>query len=91
MLDPNRVLLDGVLKRTFFYYLTIVNSRGEEKEITYKMSKKEFLKQLGALSIRVILVDNYPSRDNWELGILYICKNGKAVYYKEKEGRALEF
>lgn len=91
MLDPNRVLLSETLKRTFYYYLTIVNNRGEERELIYKKNKKDFLRQLGELSIRVVRVENYPVKDDWELGVLYVSKNGRAVYYKEKEGKLIDF
>ncbi len=91
MLDPNRVLLSETLKRTFNYYLTIINNRGEEKEFIYKKNKKAFLRELGNLSIRVILVEDYPSREDWQTGIFYLSKSGKSLYYKEKEGKQIEF
>lgn len=91
MLDANRVLLQETLKRTFYYYVTAINSRGEEKETYYKLNKRDFLKQLGSLSIRVILVDDYPSKENWKTGVFYLAKSGRALYYREKEGKMLEF
>lgn len=86
MMNPNLVLLDGTLKRTFYFYLTTVNSRGEEKETIYKKKKKDFLNEVQNCTARVVLVDTYPKREEWELGIMYLLKSGKGIYYKDKEG-----
>lgn len=84
-MGADRVLLEATLKRSFYYYLTTVNSLGEEQESICKVKKKEFLNRLGDLNIHVILVEKYPPQQ-WKLGILYVAKDGKAVYYKEKLG-----
>ena len=90
MLDPNRLLLSEILKRNFNYIITIVKANGEEKQSIIRAKKKDFLKQLGDLKIRVVLVDNYPSRDEWEIGILYLARSGETVYYKEREEKNFE-
>lgn len=90
MLSPNRLLLNEILKRTFNFFITIVNARGEEREIFLKKKKKDFLKRLGTIDIRVVLVDNFPSRDNWEFGVFYLTRNGLSLYYKEFESKSIE-
>lgn len=87
MLNPNKVLLEQILKRNFFFYLTVVNKDGEEKEKIYKKSRKDFLKEIENLNIRVIIVENYPNREDWKAGVFYLVKSGKAIYYKEIEDK----
>lgn len=91
MIDANRLLLNEILKRNFNYIITIVNNKGEEEQLILKKKKREFLKQLGDLNVHVVLVDNYPRRDDWEFGVFYLTKNGECLFYKEKEGKQLEF
>lgn len=90
MLDPNRLLLNEILKRNFNYIITIIKANGEEKELIIKAKKKDFLKQLGDLKIRVVLIDRYPNRDNWEIGVFYLVRSGETLYYKEKEEKSFE-
>ena len=90
MLDPNRLLLTEILKRNFNYIITIIKSNGEEKQLILKTKKKDFLKQLGDLKIRVVLVDNYPDNKNWEIGVFYLTRSGGTLYYKEKEEKSFE-
>lgn len=85
MINANRLLLQEVLKRNFNFLITIINSRGEEKEIFLRKKKKDFLRENSDVDIRVILVDNYPRREDWECGIFYLTRNGETLYYKEKE------
>lgn len=89
-MGADRVLLEATLKRSFYYYLTTVNNFGEEQEAICKVKKKEFLERLGNLEIRVILVEKYPPQQ-WKLGVFYVAKDGKAIYYKEKLGQQFEF
>ena len=90
MLDPNKVLIEQTLKRTFFFYLTTINKNGEEKEIIYKKNRRDFLREIQNLHIRVILVDNYPNREDWKPGIFYMARSGKAIYYRDYEEKGFE-
>ena len=91
MINANRLLLQEVLKRNFNFLITIVNLRGEEKELLFRKKKKDFLREMGNLDIHVVLVDNYPRREDWKMGIFYLTRNGETLYYKEMEGKGLEF
>lgn len=85
MLQTNRVLLEGYLKRHLNLYATVIRPNEEEYEFTLKISRKELLEKYGDKDIRVIITDSYPEREEWKVGVLYVLKTGKVIYYKEKE------
>lgn len=84
MKGTNKLLAEQVLSSKFNLMLTIVNAYGEEKSHSLKMKKKDFLLQVSNLDLKVKLVENYPAgilEENW----LYISKNGKSAWLKERE------
>lgn len=85
MTGSNRVLAEQALASKFNLMVTTVNSLGEEKENCIKMKKKEFFKQTEGIELRVKLIDGYPSGE-MEIDWLYIKKDGKSAWIKEREG-----
>ena len=85
MLDTNRLLMEQLLASRFNLMITTVNSLGEEREISTKVKKKDFLKETLNMKINVKMVDSYPTGE-MELGWLYIKKDGKSAWMKEREG-----
>ena len=90
-MNTTLVLLESVLKRKIVLYLTTINNLGEEKEEILKLARDKFIACIGEQDIKVSLVDKYPTREEWQLGIFYVVKNGKAIYYKDKIGKIINF
>lgn len=87
MMNPNRVIIENTLQRTFHLVLCVVNRYNEEKEAIYKKSRKQFLKELHLDGCSVTLVNNYPP-DNMKMNVFYVKRDGKTVWFKTKESVA---
>ena len=84
MINPNLLLIKHTLKSSFNIVITIVNNRKEEREISFKKKRKDFMRENNSGNFRVILVDNYPPKD-METNVYYIKKNGRIVWAKMNE------
>lgn len=85
MMNPNRVIIENTLQRTFHLVLCVVNRYNEEKETIYKKSRKQFLKELNLDCCSVTLIDSYPPAD-MKLNVFYVKRDGKTVWIKIEEG-----
>ena len=84
MVNPNRLLLENALKSSFVFVVCLVNQYGEEKEFSYKKSRRKFFDEFDITGYHVTLVDDYPPRD-MELDKIYVKRSGKIMWLKTQE------
>lgn len=90
-MNTSLVLFKSVLKKKFILYISTIHNNGEIKEEIIKMTRDKFLEYVEEIDCKVILVDKYPTREEWQNGVFYVVKSGKGIYYKEKIGKIISF
>lgn len=82
--DSNFSIAKLTLKFRFKYIVFITNKEGEEKQSIQKIYKKDFLKTLYYMNVKVKLVESCPPEDHKD-NVFYIKKDGKTVWLWKNE------
>lgn len=84
MINPNLFLMEHTLKSSFNLIVILVNNYKEEREVSFKKKRKDFIRENNSRILRVILIEDYPPKE-MELNVYYIKNNGKTIWLKMKE------
>lgn len=88
MINPALILIENTLKSSFNLIIYTVYQNGEEHDTILKITRKKLFSVItdtNADKVRASLVDSYPPSE-MQLGVIYLKRNGKTAWLREKEG-----